>query len=466
MPAACDTIHDCRGSNVELSILRATIDRGVIPLNIFINRHLPSPAMIELFQSYGSRVRNLYLCFPTDRSFAFRVTPRPARGERGVEPLEPQHVKLSTNFQAPALEHLTVDSSSTDSRPFYPTLFQGHAPQLKTLALRSSMWLPANRFPSLTHLYVSLSSKRTNHSLLPRGSAWTVPKLLSFMSGCPSLEDVSLWNVYTQLSAATDAPAVDLPHLRRLAIGRSHPASATWLLQHIVSPADSVAVRILDCFSSTSQLKELLSALPLLDSRTAHLRKTPVGLAVSLVGVSSATSVEIALPADSHPPELGTGHGPPPTVWASWPGLSGVRELYLVGMDSLLEEPFAGVSALLEQLPELATLVYCGTALPRAFLEYLSPTSRGLPCPGLETVHLCVPGVIAVDVKKLNGLSDARARTGHGLRRIIVETDVLISDGVRACEGVVELRGQGTPSSSVSWPAVCTKTTHGFWPPW
>ncbi|GBE89979.1 hypothetical protein SCP_1800010 [Sparassis crispa] len=465
-PSLSNTVHDFRGSNS--SIIQEVIKCGTISLNVCVDRYFPSPVTLPLFKSGGWRIHNLHLYFPEDRSFAFRLTAQPNNhglAHESLEPLELQHIHLCTDFPASALEHFTVSSSAIEGGPFYPTLFQDHAPQLKTLALRSSTWLPANMFISLTHLYICLSFKRIRHVQPLRNSVWVLPRLLIFMAGCPNLEVVSLWNIFSAWTVLDGIPSITLRRLERLEIGGAHQDVIKWLLKHITIPADFAAVRISNvvCTSGGSELKVLLPLLPSIDPGTMHVRQTSNGLSVSITDSSSSIGVETVR---SNPEaEIWT-----PTVWALW-HLEGVQELYLIGTHEVVIEFFAGIYELLKQLPLLSTLVYRDSAPPNLLFEYLSPpvntTPNGPPCPHLSTLRICIPEGTTLDFPKLVAFTETRARAGHPLHRVTLEFESHASDLHAEVEVLgtyvefVELREYDTTSASMSLPvpATCTLTS-------
>ncbi|KAL6308956.1 hypothetical protein BKA93DRAFT_762588 [Sparassis latifolia] len=451
MPALCNTIYDNRYSRLEPSVVEAVVKHRTLPLNVCVNRDYPSPAIMKLFQTCGSRVRNLHVYSSRDLSLQLPL----------------RCLEYCTNFQAPALEHLTINGDAFDGGFLTPTLFQGQVLHLKTLSLWNSAWLPANRFNSLTHLFISTSIRQSTRVPSDRNIRWAMRDLLSFISGCPNLEDLLLWNILLGCPPAIDTSAVTLRRLKRFAIGRPSPEHATWLLRHIMCPADSVAIRILNMSCKTNQLRALLPTLPLLDARIAQIQKTFNRLSVSFANGSSAVSIEI----DCWPKWNATSW---PTLWASWPRLAGVRELYLVGMEVVLTEHFAGIPSLLRQLSALVTLVYCDIGPPDKLLKYLSQTLHGMPCPRLETLHIYRPEDMPVNIVELVEFMEARACAGYKLRRLILEFSAEVPDGLRASVGrlgdlveIVEVRENGGVGPRAPWPAVCSETMHkSFWPAW
>ncbi|GBE89984.1 hypothetical protein SCP_1800060 [Sparassis crispa] len=453
------------------------------PLAVSIFTQALNPFMLELCRSDGARLAELCIASPLD--------PR-----------------IYTDFPAPALQRLTLQSDPISDRPYLVELFRGDAPRLRALALQSSFWLPKNPFPALTRLLLAAHPPRPH---LPRAS-WTLPALRTLLANCPALEEALLVRLRHDLPPADDDdPAVPLPRLRRLAIGDCTAALAAWLLRHL-APPPSAALRLFALDAPAA----VLPALP----RPAALRT--LKLTPRTLAAADADAAAFRIDAPPHAPQVLL-----PALAARVP-LCGIVELHVEGrVHALVDFPrlFGTLGALAVVVCRVdaggegedagdgadagdraeAGALHCsdvdagtgteaapwnngtdtegasasthapgctdadadadaaGGLLPhilRCLLPGPTTTAAGPPpCPHLTTLHVRLatprphPHVARV-------AAFARARP---LVKCVVELAGAGALGLDAVEGVEicvgELRG-------APWPAVCGETTHRFWPAW
>ena len=119
-------------------------------------------------------------------------------------------------FDARALEHCTLlgmdqlrvygDPSKSSETRFLP-FFNGGGARLRSLCLTGPRVLPANAFPALTLLLIASGRPRT-----------TMEDLITFLAGCPRLEEAYIYNIQRNPFHAhtLPSPPILLPRLKYL----------------------------------------------------------------------------------------------------------------------------------------------------------------------------------------------------------------------------------------------------------
>ncbi|GBE89988.1 hypothetical protein SCP_1800100 [Sparassis crispa] len=493
-PLLWNTIYDTR--NVECSMASLLAGYPQVPLNVYIGRFVPSERMMDLLRSDSWRIQNLNICFPTtdsaaDQNAARRMIRRLPEeimhaltqpGFPKLKWLELQHIAHCTNFEAPALKHLTIFSPLIRVKSKYPLLFRGHAPQLRTLTLRVATWLPLNRFPSLTHLHISCTPRRLSPAEENRATKWEVPELFSFMSRCPNLEDVVLWGIPEFHTIHEEVPVLHMRRLKRLVLGGMTELLIEWIFHHITMPATSAACRLAGVLCAPEELEAVIVYTPPLALRTIHIQRKYMTTAITfcLADESSGIRIETRLPRIST--QRSEEWGWSSAIWGLC-RLREVRELYLEGLTPLLLKHFTSMPALMTMLPALTTLVCSDGVRPELLLQYLAARdgANDGPCsPNLRTMHLCIPD--DTDMECLNPLvafAETRLRMGHPLRRVVIEVsrptmeveswipqEGRIDEALSPYVESVELRMYEGRNPRPRWPNVCAEMPHAEWPPW
>ncbi|GBE89354.1 hypothetical protein SCP_1600150 [Sparassis crispa] len=456
--------------------------------------------MVDLLRSDSWRIQNLNICFPTtdsaaDQNAAQRIIQRLPQeilhtlaqfGIPNLIWLELQQIAHCTDFEAPALKHLTIFSPLIRTKSIYPLLFRGHAPQLRTLTLRVATWLPQNRFPSLTHLHISCTPMRLFPAEENRATKWEVAELFSFLSHCPNLEDVVLWGIPEFHTIHEEVPVLHMGRLKRLVLGGITELLIKWILHHIRMPRTSVAYRFAGVLCAPEELFAVLMYAPWLTLRTIHIQSKYMATAIifSLADKSSGFRIETRLPGIStqmneDSEEWGWSHA----IWSACE-LREVQELYLEGLTPLLLEHFTSMHALMTMLPALTTLVCSDGVQPELLFEYLAEPpddgSDGPSSPNLSTMHLCIPDDTDMECfHTLVAFAETRARTGHPLRRVVIEVsrptmeveswirqEGRIDEALSPYVESVELRVYEGRNPRPRWPDVCAETPHAEWPRW
>ncbi|KAI0752417.1 hypothetical protein C8Q80DRAFT_1145859 [Daedaleopsis nitida] len=188
------------------------------PLFVEISTN-PTEKTIDLLRKAGSRVRELFIHYDEDC----------APGT------------LNTVISTPAGALETCRIADIPGRKSTHAVFGGRALHLRSLWLANLRWIPANTFPSLTHLLIEFAGRLKN-------LRFSFRELFALLEGSPHLQVIYL----TGLSAygIKDTPPMDtivrkitLAHLRKLRIEEERPGEEANKFQiavcsHIIRPAD------------------------------------------------------------------------------------------------------------------------------------------------------------------------------------------------------------------------------------
>ncbi|GBE89999.1 hypothetical protein SCP_1800210 [Sparassis crispa] len=363
--------------------------------------------MLHLGRTHGARIQELWIT-----SF-----------------LDP---RIYTDFPAPALHQLAIQSNPISDRPYLIELFQGEAPLLRSLALQSSSWLPANLFTNLTRLYLSSFIQRPG---LPRAN-WTLYNLSSFLAKCPALEDVFIHPRHPMGLRDATLPIIRLRHLKTIILAGVSLNLVLWFLHHVTIPTGDVTVRILWLCRSgiETTLLPVLPHLPeLVGLRKLHIQLAPAKdnsmKALVRVALSTAnTSLELRIDDMIEHVEESQDPGWTSALLASLANrmaLSNITEMQVI--DGGWIQKFFDFPALFALLPALSVLVYSKGNKDQfvRLLKHLLPLSSGpdpapCPCTHLATLHVCV-GEIPTMIDDMVSFACDRRACGRPLRKCIVE---------------------------------------------
>ncbi|KAG2337675.1 hypothetical protein BDR05DRAFT_763961 [Suillus weaverae] len=186
----------------------------------------------EQFLSHLPRITFLQLC------------PSPPEADRILNCLSSLPAPLLHTFK------FVVFGDPTFARPISDTIFQGQAPQLRSVQLVQCCfsWTSCI-FTGLHSLHIGSSAKRSSLS-----------QILSALRRMPELELITL---EPRSSEHVDALSVQvsLPRLRRIELFNSTILTATSLFSHLVLPVDVRVVLSLTKIESTQSFADLFSAI-------------------------------------------------------------------------------------------------------------------------------------------------------------------------------------------------------------
>ncbi|GBE89994.1 hypothetical protein SCP_1800160 [Sparassis crispa] len=443
------------------------------PLHVSVSPATRGPFIDSLFQLHGSCIKELHLMF---RHKFGHYTGR-------WRPPTWEDVSHCVDYPAPALEELRLhavllyySTNRSDGSSTPRILFRGVTPRLKSLIISSNDWLPRNHFGSLIRLCLDGYDRRT----------WTLIEMVTFLLGCPSLEEVIIHSLYRrpyeEYQHSDDTlPSVVWPYLCRLVIGRMEPSLASWILRHITIP-ECVALRIFSVFRQSDggedagNVGDVLNSLFLLDYPVVMQLCASSGMPlVALADATRGIRLDSILPTPLDVTQVWMHQ-----LWTTLP-LSKITKLLLIETSDRLE-----VDTLFEFLTSLSTLVYSqGYKLGHLeypehervhvltrFLALLTPTDQNnISCPSLSTLDIhtpCSPNMLDTILE----FAQRRARLGYPLQKLIIELEAGASNSshdwtsLASCVEGFEIRPGGGPPPTLDWPAVCGGPTHELWPAW
>ncbi|KAH9936014.1 hypothetical protein B0H21DRAFT_894242 [Amylocystis lapponica] len=374
------------------------------PLNVYLH-DLQSRRAQYLLTLHGSRIQNLII-------------------DDGARHSVRAHTFFA--FSAPQLERFELlFAERAEPSAAFPLLFQGHAPRLRVLTLKTHYagnWLPSNQFDSLVHLSLSCA----------RDCNWHLSDFVSLLSRCPRLEELVLAQIGATLDENDHAlPKVALNRLTRLVLTQLIPRFVGGLLRCLELPS-ALAVSVSGKYCPDPDSEEMmghasmLQALSHLDvmNHLTTLQLTYSSIAcpsLHLRGPSHLMTLEpsrlVALPDAHMHPLLPLLHTTLP-VWSKivefWP--------WMASHEASTE--------LIGSLSSLTKLVLCSDVL--RWLRILSAVP--LPFPLMSTLHIDVerdmklPALAAA----LLDCAAVRAAHGHPVRKLLVqygpfrESDVIV----------------------------------------
>ncbi|KAH9891957.1 hypothetical protein C8Q73DRAFT_97042 [Cubamyces lactineus] len=216
-------IRDCHMEAVNIYLKRSQ----QLPLTVHIDRSIAPPPLLNQLPSLSSRLRELH----------WVAKYQPAHGS---------YSKLSyLNFPAPKLEVLRIqwefhEEELLDDAGPLRIMFSGHTPKLRVLHLSMVPWLPANHFPSLTHLCLT----DINGPLIPFND------FVHLIRQCPQLQHLALTE--TDFLDTTDEDYIVpddadelLSSLRQLSFDKMPISTVNHLLLCLKPPRIDIAIQAL-----------------------------------------------------------------------------------------------------------------------------------------------------------------------------------------------------------------------------
>ncbi|KAI9062270.1 hypothetical protein FKP32DRAFT_1574310, partial [Trametes sanguinea] len=390
-----------RIDNEQPEQLEAFLKRSrSVPLSLNLsNKHGDTiPATIR---EHGHRIRRL--------DITMRVDCRPL-------PLLPL-----LDFEAPLLRCLTIrqDQQTALAEHQHPLLFQDKVPNLQALALKCTSWLPANRFPRLTHLYLSFE-------LIPSDG---LQHLSTLLRNTPVLENLHVNGLDDAAAQAPISSVIPLPYLSRLTCTDSLMSAAITLLCLLEFP-QNVLVRLNDLhcdWPSDASLSQRIPSQAWLSGMT-HLEVTSFYDYLKVIADGPCSGLWIqARAADFDEPD----------TWGPWvanfcaaapfrsihaldiraiePGSVGslLRHLPLVTSLSLSRNPYAQDMVDENGRRVLATHIYTALQVDSACCPDLQELVLQPESENLETL---APAA-------LETMARARETKGRPVRRIVITAD-------------------------------------------
>ncbi|KAH9922626.1 uncharacterized protein B0H18DRAFT_1017134 [Fomitopsis serialis] len=258
--------HPSRGKHAIQTVCRLwrqiAISFPVLWSEIELTQRTPTAALHELLQRAGVVPLQVSV-FRADHLVKY-IGPHMHRMQRlevTFEKSSTQNMQLSRRFSllfqpAPFLNGLHVSTHEDD--PYLimmPKLFQGHAPRLSRLSLSRHYLCSTNRFPNLTHLYLSMQYTFSPSSL---------EDFLDFLEGSPKLEAIVLEEagpciLPELLPSFPLSRCVTLSHLRTLVFDVCRWQVIACVLRHVV-PSTHVEIEIVELQQLTLS-RELLAIL-------------------------------------------------------------------------------------------------------------------------------------------------------------------------------------------------------------
>ncbi|KAI0932754.1 hypothetical protein AcW2_001285 [Taiwanofungus camphoratus] len=428
MPSFWTSIDD-KHTKAQPNLLQRS---RISPLKLLL-KGTSSPFMEDVFRTEGSRIRELHW-FET--------------GDDLVLP----HLE----FAAPKLELFTLDIDGfTEHEPsFAPTLFKGHTPCLRQLALQNAVWLPSNRFSQLTHLFLS-------ELLVP------VTDLFEMLLGCPMLVDLILIDFedskHADIKPASESRKIALQSLRRLVLGADLEPDFHIMSSFLpcVTLNTDTAVRVfgqLEWTSSPSDLFRPLASLPAVENVT-KICLSGHGFSMVAAAVGRSSGLRLDMDCDTLTQIL-------PSILP----ISHVKEAWILATSN---EKAAWCSAetlrkFFRTAMALEVLVVCSNHL-RILADALMPsTPSERLCPRLSQLRVLFVGRNQVS-SSIALLSKLQGQLG--IWRLSVEY-LPQYKGKRVARSsqdthfeVVEYKDL-EEEPRMAMPDICTTAAHRYWPSW
>ncbi|KAI0927027.1 hypothetical protein AcV5_007672 [Taiwanofungus camphoratus] len=430
-PRLWSHISDCMSQSAASELFRRS---KAVPLNVHIGKE-SSPFADDVFRSGSSRVHTLHWHVPSYRACS-------------------SDVPTFMTLPAPNLELLDIQCKSS-RRPYHvgehaPVLFNQCAPMLRLLVLRSIPWLPANRFPNLTHLCIS------------HCKAVSLSSIIALLSGSPALEDIVLVAIETQTNTDQLGATVSLNNMRRFMIKSS--CMFVWhLLTRLNLPADML-LHISEPGDCNLSFMRHLPPLRLLTTFTKlHLRVDLTLKAtkfwITAVGPSSALHVHWETQSWQANDEWVSNLAavvPIPNIEEFWVDMPALR--------------YHCLNKLLQAMASLRSLVLDDHYRTRPYLldTLSSPldTSPHLLCPKLDTLRIVDAWTLPVEVSQF---ASTRRQYGHPLRHLIVEHANELDEHSETVRASLEAQIESVENrkvkarSTMPLPSVCTADNQGYW---
>ncbi|KAM5537511.1 hypothetical protein V8D89_008838 [Ganoderma adspersum] len=383
------------------------------------------PLLLSFFlnQVYGSTTQDLL------RSISSRLR----RIDVNITQPTPPAIKELLSFDGSMLRCLTVSSPALNGQPILNgdnvthaiPILQGLTDSLVALAVvPSTGWIPANHFPRLTHLYISLDTS----------SASPHPHdILFLLRNTPCLEIMHLRHLDHQetppIGDLSESLPVELPHLRSLVftVSAYHPV-ADILCALSISP--STLIRLDDLFvPSDTQYPDPIPAhlSPLAHATTMDLAVEDEMLFLVMQSASSGLWLKVR-----HAHNM---------FWDQWlldlarTMSTPLRNLVSLRLDVYMDDE-GGALALLPHAVQLSDLSvrfnkfmgFGALPLVRALCFALSQSQPGhvqAVCPSLRSLALEWPRNLPhsedLGISDIVAMLSTRARLGQPIRRLVVQ---------------------------------------------
>lgn len=412
-PHFMDYIHRCQ--------------RG--PLYVHVHGD-PHEDTLAILARHGERVRDLCFCYPLRWRETFYTV---------------------LSFKGDNLRNCSLSLGTLDNLhgpPLQP-FFQDYTPQLHSLRLERTPYLPSNRFPTLTHLTLECSWR----------IIFTFRDLQTFLANCPNLQSLHLGMLgASRMEAPTTAGAINssihFPHLRRFSVlddlrpsrgpALDDPISADEarrlinrsalhraLLFMVVLPAQCILYMVpvlsrdITIYANhISKEPRDLSSMRIIDGRQSYASLGSGAISLQLVNPTTCRGVRFDVQVRGCDEAKATIQQNLRLAIATSPLFAHVRELW-IGTGAI--EFFYVQDSLLHSFPRLRFLqIWCSAMEDHrlfAVLEVLTPPKDGpVLCPELEALCVLVSG--QRHITRLRRLLLRRAQMGHPLQRLHIVWDV------------------------------------------
>lgn len=335
--------------------------------------------------------------------------------------------------------------------PFQTFFHHGYAPQLRTLQLASSPYLPRNRFPTLTHFILECSQV----------ASYTFQDLQEFLSGCPALQVLHLSMASTSNMQAPSTPSatprgsLHFRHLRRLSVidaplylGDDYyfepgPTAAVIarrgalpqvLLSSMVFPPQCLLYTSplpsgnIQPFADHMSTLLTPSSMRIVDAKQSYVAPSKSEqISFVLVQPSESRGVRYDVPFVSYNQrEASSVKQDVLRVIATSPLFSAIRELWA---DTGFMYFLGGKDSILWSLPRLEYISLCCAREEKfalhSLLEVLSTVQEGsLVCPELDTLVLITYLPLKPLIARLRSILVVRKDSGHPLKHLAVYVDL------------------------------------------
>ena len=500
--------------------ISGTLDVHIVGHNLFRPAHFDfwnhpealrcfrdcNPIFVDLFRNEGYRIRELEAEIP--------AVLLPALTEFSGESLR-------------ACE-LWPSEGSMDELGAIRPLFNNVTPNLRSLILRSLLFIPTNHFPSLTHLLLVGGPR-----IISPDGPFTFSNFMLFLSRCPNLQvlhlsDIDVISLQELPDDRVSAP-LNLPYLRKFSneeVSLDHsrenpppyfgPHFRCALLAHLRLSPDCVIRlstilpedlgRTLHCLPFDNPLASVYLGAhdPQRGSNGDHNTFNDIGpecfsIMATDVRRQRGVRIDFQMPGSRYPLTLATE--PPKALMRdairSAPLLSAVEELWVIpAANPLLWEP----DSFLVGFPNLTTLTLGLFPRQSALIPVVvddAPENEDLevagcdplnalevrddlviPCPRLRT--LCVYGFTERQAMLLYNVVLSRGEAGYPIRRLVVgfiePPEITLLELVGGLWGLVEdftllKHGEKCPDDLL-WdhrlPSVCRDSSerNSYWPAW
>lgn len=375
--------------------------------------------------------------------------------------ISPSRSSKLVTFAATRLLICTLAEITLARKPGTLKLFNGHAPRLRALWLKSVYFIPSNSFPSLQHLIIAFPYYDHYQGIPPKGP-YTLTQFLTFLRGCACLKTLYLLNVGCQRvreipGAVDDESRVSLPQLQKLSVHEEFRHASKFqvaIFAHLDLSPDCL---IYICAVSAAHLQPLMNAVAGSSSRRlstmqlcadsgSRLCPEPIQLADD----QGSQILQIDIPYRYYDLEDPYERDEVGQMWCSelFRGIKTLRTAPLPFL-LLLQYPHD----ILSNLESLAISIRHEQVV--SGLSALTPglgdrTACPLKFPKLAT--LCLPEIALADLPGLYTIVESRRMAGHPIKHLAVSLDATSDElTVDQLYAMNELRGLLAEHFIVTW---------------